>query len=402
MLNKFLNLMIITILSTTLYSADGDVLGICPGKIATSHDIDMLVKARRPGMTLGFESPILSFKIAYSSTMIDGKTTKATGLVLIPIFNNKKVISYQHGTIMADKQAPSVDINNLHTKTELTDNVVDGLVLASQGYNVIIPDYYGYVLSKEHVHPYFDRASEISACRNMLIAVKKVHCFKDILGKKLYLAGYSEGGHATMSLLKSIEEKAITGYTLMKSCVGSAPHDPMTTFMGGIYYNLPGGNRFYALAMTAFNDNYGWNRPYTSFFNEPYASLFPQLVSGKFTNEEVTAQLPATPGEMFAPQFIYGFLTQQDLPVLGAIANAVTLNDKPTTKFMLFASSNDATVPSLYNTMNFWNTYTAGGTINTDKVTLDVRALGDHTDPVTLGAWLQSILEYVQIPVNNG
>ena len=107
------------------------------------------------------------------------------------------LLSYQHGTIFTDDKAPSNDSDS-----------IEGIgVLAGSGYIVSSPDYLGYAESTSILHPYVHADSLASASIDMLRASKAFLASQNVeINNQLFLAGYSEGGYATIALQRELQK----------------------------------------------------------------------------------------------------------------------------------------------------------------------------------------------------
>lgn len=132
----------------------------------------------------------------YETVDIDGGLITLSGKVLLPA-NGKfdRYILVSHYTIGSNKEAPS----NCFP--------LEGL-LCSMGYAVICPDYIGYGITANQIHPYL--VMELTAMNviDMYLAVKS---YFDAAGLRpkyddIYLMGYSQGGATTMAVEYMIEE----------------------------------------------------------------------------------------------------------------------------------------------------------------------------------------------------
>ena len=84
---------------------------------------------------------VTSYRLDYLTTDADGREVRASGMVSVPqkpAGAKSPLLSYQHGTIFRDAEAPS----NNAVASEVA------VVLASLGYIVLAPDYVGFGSSK--------------------------------------------------------------------------------------------------------------------------------------------------------------------------------------------------------------------------------------------------------------
>ena len=116
------------------------------------------------------------------------------------------MVSDDHGTIFANKKAPSVIASDTGSPSG------SAIIITSiGGFATLKPDYIGFGDSKEHYYPY---VLKDSLANSTVDFIKKVKVFaKDnniTLNNQLFLTGYSEGGYASMATLKKIEEEQLT------------------------------------------------------------------------------------------------------------------------------------------------------------------------------------------------
>src|SRR4029078_9011448 len=127
--------------------------------------------------------------------------------------------SFQHGTIAAHSQAPSVLPLN-------SSELILYAALASPGFITDAPDFIGFGSSSNVMHPYYVQDLTASAVIDMLKAAKELAREKGItFNSKLFLSGYSQGGYATMATHKAIEKNGLDGYDLIASFPSSGGYD---------------------------------------------------------------------------------------------------------------------------------------------------------------------------------
>ncbi len=156
-----------------------------------------------------------------------------------------RVLLHNHGTIAKNAQAPTVD------KTLLAE---DGLLYraAFSGGMVIDPDYEGYGISCDRVHPYLIQEACSKQCVDAVEAAMEwkrskyegnsLHGLKDDF--KMYCFGYSQGGTMSLTVHNYIERNNLAGRLHFKgSLCGDGSYDLCETYKfflddenGGIYY----------------------------------------------------------------------------------------------------------------------------------------------------------------------
>ncbi|WP_151981054.1 lipase family protein [Acinetobacter guerrae] len=130
--------------------------------------------------------------MTYNMVNVQGKTAKATAMVMFPKVTQPKdgyrVVVWEHGTVgVGDSCAPSNNTINPRFKI-----LADTLLAA--GYVVIAPDYEG--LGTPGIHPYLNLASEAKS------AIAAIKAAKDHYGNQLngewMSVGQSQGGQASL------------------------------------------------------------------------------------------------------------------------------------------------------------------------------------------------------------
>lgn len=220
------NYLILALLSANLGLTPTSALAATPSfkakKLAsfTSEQISTAVS------TLGVEIPDEQFKYSvnlyslnYETTDGYGKKVIASGLVAIPdkgIGVPSPLLSFQHGTIFQDKEAPSKDLVAGAPPT----------ILAALGYVTVASDYVGYGASKGKPHPYLLKTPSANAVTDLLKSASKWLKRNNIsLNKQLFLTGYSEGGYVTMAAHQELQAQPINGLNLAVSIPAAGPYN---------------------------------------------------------------------------------------------------------------------------------------------------------------------------------
>ena len=167
---------------------------------------------------------VSSYRITYTTTDKNGAKLAASGLISVPLKAAgaaSPVLGYQHATTFHDDQAPGNKV----------EAVEPPLVLASLGYIVVSPDYVGFGASKGQEHPYLTSAPTAHAVMDMLSAAQTWRRQNGVPdNRQLFLAGYSEGGYATMAAHRAIQLANGALATRVKAAVpGAGPYDVVET-----------------------------------------------------------------------------------------------------------------------------------------------------------------------------
>ena len=155
----------------------------------------------------------------YPSIDIDGNPITLSGKVILPAKGPvKRYILVSHYTIASNREAPS----NIFS--------LEGL-LVKLGYALIIPDYIGYGVTADLIHPYL--VMDVTA-RNVLDMYKAVVPFMKAAGREpehddIYLMGYSQGGATTMAIQHMIEHHD-EPIKIRRVFAGGGPYDIKYTY----------------------------------------------------------------------------------------------------------------------------------------------------------------------------
>ena len=302
---------------------------------------------------------IKAYRLEYTTTNTDGKTIKASGALIIPVMSTPiPMLSMQHGTITSDNDAPSY----FNSSSEAYSF---GSVFASQGYIIAAPDYIGYGASKDLPHTYEQRNGLATASLDMLRAARDFLSDQQInWDKRLFIAGYSEGGYATMSLQKKIEEETGSEFNLVASSCGAGAYDK-PAFMKQIINEKSTGvdyiNRLYLWVLQTYDRIYGLNRPASAYFKEPYATQI--AAQGK------DASINVSLNQTFSDSFKQGINDGTDKAFLAAVQDNDVHDWKPRTPTRLYHGDADEIVNFL-NSQNAYDAMTKRGATNVQLIPL--------------------------------
>src|SRR6266850_154083 len=250
----------------------------------TAHELRSSLSAISLSSLL--EDDVVLYKITYK-TRYKNLDITASGLVGLPKSAAAvAMVSFQHGTIASHSEAP----------TELPNNSIEFELyagLASLGFIAVAPDLIGLGSSSSVLHPYFVEEATASAVIDMIKAAKELAADQDVnFDGKLFLAGYSQGGYATMAAHKAIEQNGLTGFNLVASFPAAGGYDVKAMqeyFFGLTTYDEPFYIAYVAMAYKTQYDT--WTKPLSDFFNEPYASRIPGLFDGSKNGTQINGEL---------------------------------------------------------------------------------------------------------------
>lgn len=287
------------------------------------------------------------YRIVYQTSDLNGNPVEASGALIVPATGSSlPLLSFQHGTIREEWEAPSNFLTSYYNTTAY---------IAATGFIIALPDYLGYGASKNMAHPYEHGESLATASRDMLRAVYE---FKKVSGKfkdngQLFLTGYSEGGYATMALLKLLEENHSSEFSVTAASLGAGAYNK-TKFAEHIASSdeeLVYINSF-LWVLDTYNTIYGLNRPYNFYFKEPYATMI--------QTQGVFADINKNPQELFTQAFRDGILSGTDTEFLDALFLNNNYDWKPYAPLRLYHGTEDDYVPA-FNSQTAYDAMTARG-----------------------------------------
>jgi pimeloyl-ACP methyl ester carboxylesterase len=280
------------------------------------------------------------YRVTYKTSYKDQQII-ASGLVILPKTTvGVEMISFQHGTISAQSQAPTkLPINS----TEL----ILYSALASTGLVVVVPDFIGFGESSEIFHPYYVEETTATAVLDNVRAaadLAKLHSVN--FNTELFLAGYSQGGYATMAAHKAIESAGLEGFNLVASFPASGGYDVKKMqeyFFKQTNYSEP----FYiAYVALAYQGYYGWTNPLSDFFQEPYATKIPSLFNGVLTGGQINLQLTTSIPSLITPLALSSIDTDARFTSIVDAFGENSLTDwTPSVPMYMYHGNMDTTVP---------------------------------------------------------
>ena len=325
------------------------------------------------------------YRLVYKTTY-KGNLVEASGTLAIPknISGTPSIVSAQHGTIFKDTEAPS---NFPATFSGFE-------ICAAAGFITAIPDFIGYGSSKDIVHPYYDQQYSGTAVVDMIKATKYYLARQKIaFSNRLFLVGYSEGGYVTMAAQKEIETHPEHKLTLTAAAEGAGGYDlpgMLSAIAATTTYSNPS---FFALLLQSYNTTYNWNRPYTDFFQAPYAAKIPGLLDGSKDGTEINNQLNPSPTALFTPAFYANLVSPTGEMVLKqALTSNSFLSWVPKSPTRLYHGTADVTV--FYNTtVSTYNQFKAAGATNVQFIPIQGGTHATSVQPMMLNAlpWIQSL-----------
>ena len=302
----FISLFFIALTGCGGSSASEDINEIKGGKLIADYPADELKASLLKDGKIDENQTVFGFrayKIPYKTTDAEGNEIDASGVMVVPSnlgvdSDTETKLAYMkklglaavvdcHGTIFANKEAPSVAIEN-STEPEGVAIILTSL----SGFITLQPDYIGFGDSINHKQEYLIEKSSASSVVDFVKAAQKFaidNKIEWIEDNQIYLSGYSQGGFVAVAALEEMEKD---GFNLRVAAPMAGPYllDPIA--QGVLAADTIDAPSF--MAATAYSYANIYSHDIADLIQEPYASKLPTLFDGSLTREEIDAELTTT------------------------------------------------------------------------------------------------------------
>jgi hypothetical protein len=297
------------------------------------------------------------YRITYR-TVYMGQPIDTRGLLILPNgVDSVHLLMYCHGTYLPIE---ALELLTKVTPSEYTGEKDDyaevhneGLVFASAGYSVFMPDYIGYGKTVGKDHPYAMYREMFESNIDGLLAVKqflKTNGF--FYNNNLFITGWSQGGGACLSAHRLVQEKYSSDFTVVASSSLAGPHN-YAHFVDYVcskrseHINI---SLLVSWSIYAMNKFYHIRRPADQIWSYPVYDQRSSLVP------------PSNiPDEIFKHFFISHIIDGTDKSMRDAMNdNSFHANWKPVGKVFLHHAEDDQVVP-YFNSEDAYNGLMAQG-----------------------------------------
>jgi len=225
-----------------------------------------------------------------------GETTESSGALMVPTGSTaacsgpRPIVVYAHGT----NTNKALDIADPTDPTN-TEGILIAAIFAAQGYIVVAPNYAGYDISTLGYHPFLNAKQQSGEMIDILTAARTA--LPNTLSSatsdngKLFVTGYSEGGHVAMATQRALQE---SGAPVTAAAPLSGPY-ALEAFGDAIFFGDVdlGSTEFTPLLTTSYQKAYG--------------------------------NIYSTPGDVYSPTYVSGIetLLPSDIPIATIYANGL-------------------------------------------------------------------------------
>lgn len=225
------------------------------------------------------------YYIKYWTVGGNGEPQQVSGALMVPTgpaaqcSGGRPMVLYAHGT-QVNKAVNIADPTNPANQ----EGVLVAAMFAAQGFIVVAPNYVGYDISAGY-HPFLNEEQQSKDMIDALTAARTAlpQLFSNATSDngKLFVTGYSEGGHVAMATQKAMQAAHMT---VTAAAPMSGPYaleafgDFAMTGHVSLYSTL-----FYSMLVTSYQNAYGnaygtASATAADFYEAPYAATVPGLL----------------------------------------------------------------------------------------------------------------------------
>ena len=218
------------------------------------------------------------------------ETTTASGAIMAPTGGTgcsgaRPILVYTHGT--ASTKAYNIANITDATNEAWQESALIAAFFAAHGYIVVASNYAGYDSSPLTYHPYLNADAQSQDVINALKAARTALTnglpSGDTDNGKLFITGYSQGGHVAMATHRAMEA---AGMAVTAAAPMSGPYAMLAFGDAAIAYSTPGlgGTIYYPMIVNSYQQSYGnvYQSP-TDVFSATYAPGIATLIPGQYT-----------------------------------------------------------------------------------------------------------------------
>jgi len=301
------------------------------------------------------------YKLSYQTIDPAGELTNASALLVLPVGLDtpRPLAAVQHGTRVLDSEA-------------LTEELLDvpSIGLAATGYVVVAADYLGFGDSPGF-HAYNHAHSLATVVIDALRAGKTAVQDKGLqLNGQLFLAGYSEGGYATLAVQREIETHHSNEFTITASAPMAGAYDLSGSMTQRMLDASSYANPYYfAYIGLMLQQVYGLFDGVEGFFAAPYASDILTYFDGQHSSSDINNFLPDSHLDIFTTQ-VYEDLANADSWIAASLRANDLLRWKPEVPTRLYHCISDEQVP-FSNSQVAFDSFQAFGSTQVELIKIE-------------------------------
>jgi len=293
-------------------------------------------KMHMPRIVIPISNEVDVIEMTYTSQWHDGTPVKASGLVFLPKGLKKPApeLVYLHGTKIEKLRR----INLLHGEQAICASY------AADGYIVFMPDYLG-IGQGERFHLYQHAATQSQAAIDMMTAAKKLLRDEYVqTDGRLFITGYSQGGHAAMGLHRDIQLKDLKEFNVVASAPMSGAYDLSGVQSESLFqpYEFPS---YLPYLLKSFHEIYQLTEgDFHSIFKSPYDDVVRTHYEGAHAIWDINPLLPEMITDMLNDELVEAFKTDSSFPLRKALRDNDVYEWKPDAPMLICYCQGDEQV----------------------------------------------------------
>ncbi len=290
---------------------------------------------------------VVYYRIDYQTVDHRGLPVVSSGLLALPsnAAGELKLVSYQHGTIFDDRDAPS----RLNSCSE-AEAVAS--VFVCNGFAAAMADYVG-LGERVGFHPYFHAENAAADCDNFLKAVREFLSTRALrpAGGRVYIAGFSQGGHAALALQRRLESSGASESGLLPaaSAVIGGACDPELVLRSWLIKSNALSSVVMGRILESYRIIYSIDEDSRqTIFRPPYDKISNDIAVRGNTIEK-TLKLPARLKELLTDDFITRINGREDIFVKRLNENQVYKNWRAIAPVNFYHGGSDSVIPFIFS-----------------------------------------------------
>ena len=376
-------LLLLFLLASPVLAERGDVISVeilstkdvNNNQVYIDNELSALASDSFFGLTVQYGYRL--YKINYETIDRNGNPTEASGVICYPRSdwpNNENqaypILSYQHGTAIEKSSVTS------HTGIWVLPALIAGY-----GYVYLEPDYLG-LGDSDGLHPYHIKELYGTDVTDMIRAAKQYSGensdFK--INDQIFLAGYSEGGYATMAAHYLLEKDYSDEFNITASFPMAGAYDMsgvMTDVM--LDYTEYGEPFYFPYVLFSYTDNYqNTLAPVEDYLLPEYAAILPDMFDGMHSGDEINNVIPNIPITIMKPDSIDSFESNLNHPLRLALEENDLYDWTPLSTMHIIHGEADELVP-FENAQIAYDHFIANGAPDVSLLPIPSN-LGGHQD----------------------
>ena len=299
----------------------------------------------------------------YTGHDINGEPLVQSGKLIFPKKGKiKNLLIVSHYTIGANRECPSEVFP------------LEGL-FATKGYAVLLADYIGYGVTAHRIHPYLHVESTARSVIDFALAVRPYlkHIGREPADERVILLGYSQGGAATLGVMRAMESEYSDLFSIKKVYAGAGPYDLTATFDYSMSIDRTGIPCAIPMIVQGISEGEQLKLNMEDFFLPQLLNNYDYWINSKlFSVREMNEMINVHRLSEIMTAEGRNKESSQTARLYRALMRNSILNFKPQAPLWLFHSRQDDTVP-------FINSEKAEEKFKGQNINFDFGNYGDHT-----------------------